>query len=120
MSALSAAKADRVRRSFYSDGCFCKNTLSNVSLLSNCNEGSVRLVHLSTRKAIVDYTSIKVQSGHSLGYEFYSATSLAKVGRDGRKVFYMRKKSRQFDQLFFSYFIVFTFLLITMINNSEC
>ena len=37
----------------------------------------------------------------SRGYELSIGTSLAKVGRDDGKVFYVSKKSEQFDLLFF-------------------
>ena len=48
-----------------------------------------RLGNLASREASIDYTALIIEPSSSRGYELSFGTSLAKVGLDGCKAFYV-------------------------------
>ena len=64
--------------------------------------------------------AIETRFWPSLGYELSFGNSLAKCSRDGRKVFYVWKKSEQFDLLHFNYFILNICSLTAIANYIKC
>ena len=48
----------------------------------------------------IDYTALRIYPRPTRGYELSIGASLAKVGRDDSKDFYVRKKSDQIDLFF--------------------